>query len=485
MATRSGLRSAIAASRSLATTVVIGLMIGLMIGLVIAVTADSALAQNGVSLRNEVTTPLYSSARPAAVVIEKRAPVDSQSSNGHPSVATARNSTIDSATRWQFVSRESISIESSVIRLSDVLRPLEPDMVSWSRLGQSTIGLMPADGGDAKISRDRLAEMIAGANATPGRIKIYGPETIVVQRYHPEPAPRQRATTNWSPPRTDGSIATAAYEDTARRGTTGDNGRSTQPESINRTFMDEGSVDAKNVDPETVDRLENWVRIGVRNQFRELHDAFDYDVHFDGNHFGTLEKIQGIRQFLFLDPPPVWSHQMRDSATCRVRLLGRAGVEDCEGVVELTFHPRPAVVTARRSLRRGHRVTTSDLQYEPYSVEGVTMPADLVESPLDLIGLEVIGLVRSGVALTGSDFAAPRVIRRGELVEVQVGGGGVRVTTGAKALADGALGELIEIETLQPKRRLLAKVISGTLVEIITQAPRVATQTSQTFGRTQ
>jgi len=124
-------------------------------------------------------------------------------------------------------------------------------------------------------------------------------------------------------------------------------------------------------------------------------------------------------------------------------------------------------------MRRGQTVTLHDLQYEPYSVEGVGLPADVVSTPEELVGLEVVGLVRSGVALTRDAFAAPRVVRRGELLEVQVGGGGVRVTTGAKALADGAVGELIEIETLQPKRRLLAKVVNSSLVEIITRAPRV------------
>jgi flagella basal body P-ring formation protein FlgA len=148
-------------------------------------------------------------------------------------------------------------------------------------------------------------------------------------------------------------------------------------------------------------------------------------------------------------------------------------LEACEGIARVTFTPRPAIVTARNSLRRGHWVTAGDLQYEPYAVETISLPVDAVLSPDDLIGLEVVGLVRPGVVLSPSAFVAPRVIRRGDLLEIRVGGGGVHVTTAAKALGDGAVGELIEIETLQPKRRLLARVVNSTLVEIITRAPQV------------
>ncbi|TWT91919.1 flagellar basal body P-ring formation chaperone FlgA [Neorhodopirellula pilleata] len=408
------------------------------------------------SVAGEVTTPLYSSARPSSVMIEKReppsAPESDTASGRTPTVATRRTSTIDESTRWQFVSRENIVVDRPIIRLADVVRPLEPDLVAWARLGQSTIGLMPADGGDAKVSRDRLAQLIAGANATPGRIKIYGPDTIVVQRARTIPAAYEESTASVDESTvSDSSLAQTAYQ-------------------VAPDLMTSSETP---LDTETRERLEQWVRVGVRSQFRDLDESFRYDVHFEPSEFGTLENIQGIRQFVFLDPAPIWSHESNESVKCRVRLLGRAGSEDCEGIVRLTFHPRPAIVTARHSLRRGQTVTLHDLQFEPYSVDGVSLPADVVAAPEELVGLEVIGLVRSGVALTRSAFAAPRVVRRGELLEVQVGGGGVRVTTGAKALADGAVGELIEIETLQPKRRLLAKVVNSSLVEIITRAPRV------------
>ena len=410
----------------------------------------------------EVSTPLYSSSRPAAVILKRRAQIEET----NDVVSAQRASLIDETTRWQFVSRESISIHSDLIRLADVVRPLETNLAAWPRLSETTIGLMPVDGSVAKISRDRLAHLIAGGKATPEKIKIYGPETIVVQRAKPDTGSLTSQTSKHE----------THYRDQTQRQASNVVSNASYDEADAKHSDVQQATAVVTIDPVTRDRLEQWVRVGVRNKYKELHNAFEYDIVFDASELGTLEKIQGIRQMTFLNSPPVWSHEGVDPVTCRVQLHGRAGIEDCEGVVQITFRSHPAVVTARRSLRRGHRVTTGDLRFEPFAGAGASLPEDVVESPGELVGLEVTGLVRSGIALSRGMFAAPRVVRRGDLLEVQVGGGGVRVTTSAKALADGAKGELIEIETLQPKRRLLAKVVNSSLVEVITQAPRVTSQ---------
>ncbi|MCR9208583.1 MAG: flagella basal body P-ring formation protein FlgA, partial [bacterium] len=91
-----------------------------------------------------------------------------------------RSQTIDADTRWQFTAIENASTSSPIIRLRDVVRPLQANFAAWPRLADATVGLMPLDGSAAKISRDRLADLIVGGQATAGRIKIYGGETIVV-----------------------------------------------------------------------------------------------------------------------------------------------------------------------------------------------------------------------------------------------------------------------------------------------------------------
>ena len=101
------------------------------------------------------------------------------------------------------------------------------------------------------------------------------------------------------------------------------------------------------------------------------------------------------------------------------------------------------------------------------------LESDHVLDPADVVGLEVRGFPRPGRPLNRSDLGSPTLVRRGDLIEVRVMGGGVIVTTNAKAHGDGAASELIEVETLEPRKRLLARVVQPGLVEIVTRAPRV------------
>nr|WP_236696484.1 flagellar basal body P-ring formation chaperone FlgA [Rhodopirellula islandica] len=384
-----------------------------------------------------------------------------------PRSSGPHSQTIDADTRWQFTAIENASTDSPIIRLRDVVRPLHSNMAAWPRLADATVGLMPLDGTPARISRDRLADLIVGGQATAGRIKIYGNPTILVH-----------AVQDSSPSPTGNTHSMAAQPVSAFR------------ESIDNTYVAHAMLEAPaasefasaptsaptsapqdELDFETRERLSHWVHLGLKNQFRDLSDAFDYEAFFIAQEVGPLTEMQGIREIRFLDPIPTWSAESSSPTTCRVKIDARSRVDDCEGVVRVTFTPKPAVVVARRPLQRGHRVGPGDVHLQPSPVTDLS--GDQVMDVNEVIGMEVVGLIRADVPLRPSDFAAPRLVRRGDLVEVQVTGGGIRVTTTAKALGDGAQNELIEIETLSPKRRLLAKVVEPSVVEIVTQPNRV------------
>jgi len=401
---------------------------------------DGVGVQAQVSRNLGTVTPLYSSHRTSVVPVLKTASSVSRS--------TPRVATIDESTRWQFVSREMIEIQTSIIRLGDVIRPLQPDLIAWKRLSGATIGLMPADGGDAKVSRDRLADLISRAKATPQRIKIYGPETILVRR-------TQRTATSQSDSILNPPTAALSVP--------------LEPAVSSANYLESVAP----IDQEQHERLERYVLVTIRNQHREIFESYEVKIKFASDQITALDEIQGIRHIAFLNEVPPWSHTMDEPIVVQARITGRAVGKDQHGIAQMTLRPYPAILAARSSLRRGQRVTLGDFQHLPYSSEQISLPADTVERPEDVVGMEVVGLVREGVPLSFSDFAAPRVIRRGDLIEVRVGGGGIQVTTGAKSLGDGAISDLIEIETLSPKRRLLAKVVHASLVEIVTQATHV------------
>lgn len=367
---------------------------------------------------------------------------------------------IDASTRWEFTVIENAVVDSPIIRVGDILRPIRRDFAAWSRLSGATVGLMPLDGSPAKISRDRLANLIAAGQATPARIKLHGSALIQVQRvastfgtngpesHPPRPDPRQSPT-----------VHSVGYRDAVKRPS------AAKPETAN----------SSPVDADVAARLDQWIRLGIRNGYRDLADAFEFSIELRADEIGSLGQLQGIREIEFIDVPPVWSvglTQSPEPVVTRIRVHGRAGTEMCQGIATVHWVPQRPVVMATASMRRGQRVGPEDVQHQPAPIGQVDEAGDWVLIPDDIIGMEVTGQIRLGTPLRTGDFTAPRLVRRGDLLEVRVSGGGVRVTTTAKSFGEGAAGDLVEIETIQPRRRLLARVVDSSIVEIVTQPHR-------------
>src|SRR6056297_799956 len=132
------------------------------------------------------------------------------------------------------------------------------------------------------------------------------------------------------------------------------------------------------------------------------------------------------------------------------------------------------VVATARVLRRGDIVSASDLQLEPVPPHRST--DGLLIDMQNVVGKEVKSGLSKGRPLRADDIGSPTLVRRGDLVEVSVIGGSIIVRTSARAVQDGAAGDLIQIETQQPRRRLLARVASSGAVEIITRPPQARTE---------
>ena len=131
----------------------------------------------------------------------------------------------------------------------------------------------------------------------------------------------------------------------------------------------------------------------------------------------------------------------------------------------------PKVVVPRVSLARGHQIAATDLEVQ--TIQSELMKPEYVTDVAEVIGMEARSSLSANRPIRRDRLGAPILIHRGELVEVQVVGGGITVSTKGKANSDGAASELIEIETLQPRKRLLGRVVHAGLVEIITRAPGV------------
>ncbi|MEM6798962.1 MAG: flagellar basal body P-ring formation chaperone FlgA [Planctomycetota bacterium] len=118
------------------------------------------------------------------------------------------------------------------------------------------------------------------------------------------------------------------------------------------------------------------------------------------------------------------------------------------------------VVVASRPIARGATITAADVRLMPLAEGQRLRGNELAMASVDeAIGKEAGRSIRPGQPLTDANCLAPMMVRRGELVEVIAGGGGVRIRRTLKARVDGRLGETIEVETMEDKQRLQARVV--------------------------
>lgn len=351
---------------------------------------------------------------------------------------------MDAETRWAFQTRSSVTVHSSIVRLGDLIRPLDDRLAGWQRLKRSPVGLVPVDGSVMVIERQRLEKAIRQAEATPNWIDWIGPERIEVV-YRPEP---NRSSEH--------STATKIQQPTQHA-----SHRVASAVAANTT----PALPAVNTLPRTVTRaIVSQIERAISYQFAEVQDV--YQLHIDSTQADLmpLDGIVGTPRIRWLDPVA--------DGECRIRVDGKSYDEPLNTTILVKLTPHPQVVFATTTLQRGHRIRHGDLTLMPMPAD--QLEADYVSDAAELIGMEVRRTLRAERPVSRGDVGRPILIQRGDLVEIRVHGGGVMVSTNGKALETGAESDTIEVETLSPRKRMLARVVQSGLVEIITRAPRVS-----------
>lgn len=390
--------------------------------------------------------------------------------------------TASSRQRWTFLVTTPVTVEGPIVYLRDVLRPLDPELSAWTRLSRSPVGLVPSDGGPMVIRRDRLAQAIRASEATATRIELEGPDKIEVRLVSSANAnDSDRSPTNpidADPPRAVSRRADRMIDGGGVVG--GGVVRSGSVEAGTdrvRLAVGGGAVGrsgakasgakasgANTLDPATRDRLARRIEIEVRRGARDVGERFDVEVPSDQPGLAALATARRIRAVRFLEPAA--------AGVCRISVAADTAEGPIESELRVLLDAYPEAVASRATLRRGHVITADDLMLVP-------VPPDqwhdaYVGVPDSLVGQEVASSVRSGQPIRLGDVRRPILVRRGDLVEVWVNGGGVTVTTNAKSLGEGGKMELIQVETFDPKRTLIARVIDPGRVEVISRTPRTS-----------
>lgn len=121
---------------------------------------------------------------------------------------------------------------------------------------------------------------------------------------------------------------------------------------------------------------------------------------------------------------------------------------------------------ASRPLKRGDIVTTVDLSQAVVNLSSIRQ--GLVTQREHLLGQEVQRPIAKGDTFRASALGAPLVIKRGDLVMIELRSGAISVSAQGTAMANGRIGERIRIRNGQSDRIIHAEVVAaGKVLSII------------------
>ncbi len=134
--------------------------------------------------------------------------------------------------------------------------------------------------------------------------------------------------------------------------------------------------------------------------------------------------------------------------------------------IQATLQLPPMIVTSTRAMRRDEMITADALTYTPLPNKTGIDPALYFSDVNQLVGKQLRRSLTTGQPFETGFIGDPTVVTRGELVEVESVSGGIVVRTSGRATASGAVGDLIDIELLPSRSRILATVTEPLKVRV-------------------
>lgn len=329
------------------------------------------------------------------------------------------------------VLRERVAPQASVVRLGDVAEVTTTDRQLARYLEK--LPLMPAPASERFLRTREIQDMLAAQGVDLGTLRFSGAEQVAITTANGtgiSGSGVQRCSYTGTPMNRRAAIlAGATGERPAATGQLDEARTKELRDSLSSTIRDylnakTGKVVAWRIDCDVAER-----------QLGQLSAATSPPVCSGGS-----EPWTGRQRFL-------------------VSLSTQDGPVQLPVFAEVAPPPVPAVV-AVRPIARGDVIKAVDIELRtldaPAKAAGQRAVVDSVEK---LIGMEARQSIQAGDIVFVEAVQSPIMVKRGDIVTVTSQSGGIRVRTTARALHDGAHGELVQVESLGSREKYDARIV--------------------------
>ena len=344
------------------------------------------------------------------------------------------------------------------------------------------VAMLPVDATEMVIDRARLIETLGEETVLPP-IHWTGPDQVRIRQVRAVGA-EEASQPKTSQPKTVAS--TLPIVDGTRPAVVAATATAGQPSEVHRVAkasaisdrsvgstggavgttaigLDDDTKPAPELSEIDASRLTRLIQFAIDRADLSLRESYDIDIDVRQEGLRRLAELRRVDRVEFISTPA--------EGINAVAVHGMTSRNEINGRVDLQLTARPLVVAPRDSLRRGHVIRRSDLMLVP-APRGIAIESVLTDMD-EAVDMQVQAVLQKDRPIQPSAISRPVLVDRGDLVELQVVGGGVMVATSARSLAPGAAGDLIAVETLEPRKKVMARVVRPGLVEIATRPPRV------------
>ena len=136
------------------------------------------------------------------------------------------------------------------------------------------------------------------------------------------------------------------------------------------------------------------------------------------------------------------------------------------------------VIALAQPLRRGDILRQEDV--DVIRLPRSKVPAGAIADAGEIVGKEARGNLRAAAPLSRKDFQQPILVRKGEKITVTFEMPGMKLSSRAQAMDDGAKGDVIDVMNLTSRRIVPATITSRGHVRVQSANPVVASLNSET-----
>jgi flagella basal body P-ring formation protein FlgA len=331
--------------------------------------------------------------------------------------------------------RDQPVVEGQVVRVGDMLEIISGLDQQMEDLLKLPLAPAPREGVHQTWTRADVIQHLELRGLHSNNIRWHGAEQVVVR--HGKPV---ASSTNSIP----GQLASRSNSSIPGREFSP---AFVQERSVKQAEMLLSQAITEYVTLKSGDRTEWRIELTVPMQFVHVMQIKNNIVSISGGH----SPWEGTQEFVF---------EVKD----RGALI--------QVPIKASLKLPPMVVSSTRPIRKDEVITADALTYSPLPKRSAASSAEYFTDIDALVGKQLRRSVSTGLAIEADFVGEPIVISRGELVEVESIAGSVVVRTSGRAVESGSVGQLIGVELLPARKKVLATVSGPLKVRIAAVASR-------------